>query len=38
MRPLVQDLRVERVDGGHWIQMERKEEVNGILEGFIEGK
>jgi soluble epoxide hydrolase / lipid-phosphate phosphatase len=36
MRPLVPDLRVERVTGGHWLQLERADEVNRILEGFVE--
>ncbi len=38
MRPLVSDLKVEHVSGGHWLQLEKADEVNKILEGFIEEK
>ncbi|KIW24242.1 uncharacterized protein PV07_09970 [Cladophialophora immunda] len=38
MRPLVPDLRVETVHGGHWLQLERADEVNGILEAFVQEK
>ncbi|KEF59625.1 uncharacterized protein A1O9_04471 [Exophiala aquamarina CBS 119918] len=38
MRPLVPDLRVENVNGGHWLQLEKADEVNKILEGFMEEK
>lgn len=38
MRPLVPDLKVETVNGGHWLQLEKTDEVNRILEGFIEEK
>lgn len=38
MRPLVPDLRVENVNGGHWLQLERADEVNKILEDFMEEK
>ncbi|KAK9426957.1 Alpha/Beta hydrolase protein [Lipomyces doorenjongii] len=38
MRPLVPDLRVENVDGGHWLQLEKADEVNRILEEFMEEK
>lgn len=27
-------MRVERVDAGHWAMLERREEVQGLLEGF----
>jgi soluble epoxide hydrolase / lipid-phosphate phosphatase len=36
MRPLVPDLKVEKVDGGHWLQLEKADEVNKTLERFIE--
>ena len=38
MRPLVPDLKVKNVNGGHWLQLEKADEVNKILEEFIEEK
>ena len=38
MRPLVPNLKVENVDGGHWLQLEKADEVNKILEEFMEEK
>ena len=38
MRPLVPNLKVENVNGGHWLQLEKEDEVNKTLEGFIEEK
>jgi soluble epoxide hydrolase/lipid-phosphate phosphatase len=38
MRPLVPDLKVERVSGGHWLQLEKADEVNKILDEFMEEK
>lgn len=38
MRPLVPDLKVEHVTGGHWLQLEKADEVNKILEEFMEEK
>jgi len=38
MRPLVPDLKVENVNGGHWLQLEKADEVNKTLEEFIEEK
>ncbi len=38
MRPLVLDLKVENVSGGHWLQLEKADEVNKILEEFMEEK
>lgn len=38
MRPLVPDLKVESVNGGHWLQLEKADEVNKILEGFMAEK
>ncbi|PQE09807.1 Epoxide hydrolase protein [Rutstroemia sp. NJR-2017a BBW] len=37
MKGMVQDLRVEKVKAGHWVMIERAEEVNEILRGFLEG-
>jgi len=37
MKPNVPDLTVESLDCGHWIQLEKADEVNGILEKFFEG-
>jgi soluble epoxide hydrolase/lipid-phosphate phosphatase len=36
MRPLVPDLKVENVKGGHWLQLENADEVNKVLEDFME--
>lgn len=38
MQPLVPDLKVETVKGGHWLQLEKADEVNKILGEFVEGK
>ncbi|OKL62631.1 hypothetical protein UA08_01902 [Talaromyces atroroseus] len=38
MRPLVPDLKVEKVNGGHWLQLEKADEVNKIMEKFMEEK
>ena len=38
MRPLAPDLKVEHVDGGHWLQLEKADEVNKILGEFMEDK
>lgn len=35
MRPFVPDLKVETVNGGHWLQLEKPDEVNRILDGFM---
>lgn len=36
MRPLASELKIEKVEGGHWLQLEKVNEVNAILETFIE--
>lgn len=36
MRPFVKDLKVEKVETGHWLQLEKPEEVNEILKKFFE--
>lgn len=38
MRPLVPDLEVEKVVGGHWLQLEKADEVNKILDKFVAEK
>lgn len=35
-RPFVKDLKVEKVETGHWLQLEKPEEVNEILKTFFE--
>ncbi|KAM0076137.1 hypothetical protein ACKRZS_011831 [Fusarium odoratissimum] len=35
MLPFVPDLIVEQVAGGHWLQLEKPDEVNEILEKFV---
>ena len=37
MKPNVPDLTVEKLECGHWIQLEKADEINGILEKFLEG-
>jgi hypothetical protein len=37
MKGMVRDLRVEKLEGGHWIMLERREEMNRILGEFVEG-
>lgn len=36
MRPFVKNLQVETVDTGHWLQLEKADEVNGFLKAFFE--
>ena len=36
-RPYAPDLRVREVDSGHFLMVERAEEVNEALRGFVEG-
>lgn len=36
MTPLVKDLEVQELDCGHWTQLEKADEVNEILKGFID--
>lgn len=35
MLPFVPDLIVEQVAGGHWLQLEKPDEVNEILDKFV---
>ncbi|KAK2674220.1 Epoxide hydrolase-like [Fusarium oxysporum f. sp. vasinfectum] len=35
MHPFVPDLIVEQVAGGHWLQLEKPDEVNKILDKFV---
>ncbi|KAF7914146.1 uncharacterized protein EAF01_000552 [Botrytis porri] len=36
MRPYIPDFRVERWEGGHWIQLEKSDETNALLGEFFE--
>lgn len=36
MRPFVKNLQVEKVDTGHWLQLEKPEEVNELLKTFFD--
>lgn len=36
MKPLVKDLEIQELDCGHWTQLEKANEVNELLKGFIE--
>lgn len=37
MKAYVADLTWKEVDAGHWLQLEKSDEVNGILEDFFNG-
>jgi len=37
MKPFVPNLRVENLDTGHWMTLEKPDEVNNVLKEFIEG-
>lgn len=37
MRPFVKGITIKQVDSGHWGQQEKADEVNQILEAFVEG-
>lgn len=36
MRPFVQNLKVEKLEAGHWLQLEKREDVNKTLKAFFE--
>ena len=36
-RPFVKNLQVTQIDTGHWLQLEKPDEVNQILKHFFEG-
>ncbi|KAL8869462.1 MAG: hypothetical protein Q9174_004256 [Haloplaca sp. 1 TL-2023] len=36
MRPFAKDMEVKKVDSGHWLQLEKADEVNEILKDFLE--
>lgn len=36
MRPFVQDLKVEKVEAGHWVMQQKREEVNQTLKAFFD--
>ena len=38
MRPFCRELKVVEFESGHFVQMEKAEEVNRCLEDFIEGR
>lgn len=38
MKQFVPDLTWKEVDSGHWLQLEKSEEVNGALEDFFNGE
>lgn len=35
MKPWVRDLRVKEMDSAHWVQLQRREEVNRALQNFF---
>lgn len=36
MRPFVRNLKVEKMESGHWVQLEKREEVNQTLKVFFQ--
>lgn len=38
MKAFVPDLTVVKMNGGHWLQLEKADEVNKIMEEFINKK
>ena len=38
MRPFCKDLKVKAFESGHFVQLEKADELNKSLETFIEGK
>lgn len=36
MRPFAKDMEVESLESGHWVQLEKADEVNEILKKFFE--
>ena len=36
-RPFVKNLQVKQIDTGHWLQLEKPDEVNQMLKDFFEG-
>lgn len=37
MQALIPDLTVKKVASGHWVQLEKADEINTILEEFVKG-
>jgi soluble epoxide hydrolase/lipid-phosphate phosphatase len=37
MQAMIPDLTVKKIPSGHWVQLEKADEVNTILEEFIQG-
>ena len=35
MRPWVKDLKVVEMDCAHWVQLQKREELNKVLEAFL---
>ena len=36
MRPWAENMRVKELDSAHWVQLERREEVNRALQEFFD--
>ena len=36
MRPWAKDMRVKELDSAHWVQLEKREEVNRALQDFFD--
>lgn len=36
MRPHIQNMKIVTVDAGHWLQLQKPDEVNGTLKEFLE--
>ncbi len=37
MKAMIPNLTVKKVSAGHWVQLEKADEVNAILEEFVQG-
>jgi pimeloyl-ACP methyl ester carboxylesterase len=37
MQPFIPNLKVKKLPTGHWPQLEKADELNAILEEFIQG-
>lgn len=35
-KPHAEDLRIESLDAAHWVQLEKPEETNNLLESFFD--
>ena len=36
MKPYAPKLEVEKLESGHWVMLEKRDEVNGLLRAFAE--